>query len=41
MNHYSRLTGEHRYTLEAMKRNGASPPKIATAIGKPAVDGEP
>ena len=34
MNHYSRLTREQRYSLEAMKRNGASPKKIAGAIGK-------
>ena len=34
MNHYSRLTREQRYTLEAMKRNGASQKEIAAAIGK-------
>ena len=34
MNHYSRLTREQRYTLEAMKRNGASQKEIAGAIGK-------
>ena len=34
MNHYSRLTREQRYTLEAMKRNGASQKEIASAIGK-------
>ena len=34
MSHYSRLTREQRYTLEAMKRNGASQKEIAAAIGK-------
>lgn len=34
MNHYSRLTREQRYTLQAMKGNGASQKEIAAAIGK-------